>query len=193
MEPGDPNWEERALRAAALAGDDAAWRALYERAFGPLHAFVHLRTGRRDDATEEALQECWLTAVRRMRDFDPGKGTFEGWLRGIAENVLRNRRRSAARERARTGVDLGSAAGSREDARGGDLSEGIALALTALPARYQEVIRAKYEEDLPVAEIAARRGESPKAVESLLSRARAAFRKAYRSLGGEGSREHEPR
>jgi RNA polymerase sigma-70 factor (ECF subfamily) len=185
MEPGDPNWEERALRAAALAGDGAAWRALYERAFEPLHAFVHLRTGRRDDATEEALQECWLIAVRRLRDFDPERGTFEGWLRGIAENVLRNLRRSAARERARAGGGPAAAAGPREDAgASAGLSEHIALALTALPARYQEAIRAKYEEDLSVAEISARWGETPKAVESLLSRARAAFRAAYRSLDG---------
>jgi len=187
MEPGDPNWEEHALVRAVLAGDGAAWRALYERAFEPLHAFVHVRTGRRADATEEALQECWLTAVRRIRDFDPGKGTFEGWLRGIAENVLRNRRRSAARERARSAGDPAPATSPRGAATAGaELSEHIALALTALPVRYQEVIRAKYEEELPVAEIAARWRESPKAVESLLSRARAAFRAAYRSLDGEG-------
>ena len=190
MEPGDPNWEERALLRAVLAGDGAAWRALYERAFEPLHAFVHLRSGRRADATEEVLQECWLTAVRRIRDFDPGKGTFEGWLRGIAENLLRNRRRSDARERARSGGDHGATFETRGDAAANvDLSEHIALALTALPARYQEVIRAKYEEELPVAEIASRWRESPKAVESLLSRARAAFRSAYRSLAGE----HEER
>ena len=62
------------------------------------------------------------------------------------------------------------------------MSEQIGLVMTALPSRYQAVIHAKYEEQRTVAEIAAQWGESPKAVESLLSRARAAFREAYRRL-----------
>jgi len=58
----------------------------------------------------------------------------------------------------------------------------IAGTLLALPARYRAVLKAKYEEHLAVAEIAAEWGETPKGVESLLSRARAAFREAYRRL-----------
>ncbi len=42
------------------------------------------------------------------------------------------------------------------------------------------MLRAKYLDGLSVAEIAAARGETTKAIESLLSRARQAFRKAYR-------------
>jgi RNA polymerase sigma-70 factor (ECF subfamily) len=59
------------------------------------------------------------------------------------------------------------------------MAELIGLVLTALPDRFQSVLRAKYQEHLPVAEIARRWGESAKAVESLLARARAAFRQAY--------------
>jgi len=47
------------------------------------------------------------------------------------------------------------------------------------------VLRAKYLEGLSVAEIASARGETPKAVESLLSRARQAFRKVYQGQGDE--------
>ena len=48
-----------------------------------------------------------------------------------------------------------------------------------LPERYEAVLRMKYLERMSVADMAAARGETEKAVESLLSRAREAFREAY--------------
>jgi RNA polymerase sigma-70 factor, ECF subfamily len=60
-------------------------------------------------------------------------------------------------------------------------AEQVALALSRLPEHYETVLRAKYLDGLSVAAIAAERGESVKAVESLLTRAREAFRAAYPS------------
>jgi RNA polymerase sigma-70 factor (ECF subfamily) len=48
-----------------------------------------------------------------------------------------------------------------------------------LPARYEAVLRAKYLDGRSVADVAAAHGETAKAVESLLTRAREAFRQAY--------------
>jgi RNA polymerase sigma-70 factor (ECF subfamily) len=59
-------------------------------------------------------------------------------------------------------------------------AESVARALAALPGHYESVLRAKYLDGQSVAEIAAERGESAKAVESLLMRARQAFREIYR-------------
>ncbi|MHC4342708.1 MAG: RNA polymerase sigma factor [Planctomycetota bacterium] len=64
------------------------------------------------------------------------------------------------------------------------MAEQIAVAMAALSNRYRAVLRAKYEQQLSVAEIAARWRESTKAIESLLTRARAAFRTVYKELGG---------
>src|SRR5262245_41048361 len=83
MDPGGPYSDESLLRAAVLAGDGGAWRSLYERHFDALYAYVRLRAGGDGELSDEAVQECWLTAVRRLRDFDPGRGTFAAWLRGI--------------------------------------------------------------------------------------------------------------
>jgi RNA polymerase sigma-70 factor (ECF subfamily) len=58
-------------------------------------------------------------------------------------------------------------------------AERVAAALAGLPERYEGVLRMKYLDRLSVAEIAATSGETEKAVESLLTRARAAFREAY--------------
>jgi len=52
----------------------------------------------------------------------------------------------------------------------------VQASLLALSPERRQVLVEKYVEELSVAEIAARTGKSPKAVESLLSRARKQFR-----------------
>jgi RNA polymerase sigma-70 factor (ECF subfamily) len=60
----------------------------------------------------------------------------------------------------------------------------VAVALAALPDHYESVLRAKYLDRLTVEAIALQRGDSQKAIESLLSRARQAFREAYEKTNG---------
>ena len=67
------NWEERGLREAVLAGDEAAWRVLYDRCFTPLYMHVYFRAGRDVHRTEEVVQECWLVAVKRNTRSVPPK------------------------------------------------------------------------------------------------------------------------
>ncbi|HTU90128.1 MAG TPA: sigma-70 family RNA polymerase sigma factor, partial [Gemmataceae bacterium] len=158
------------------AGEEFAWRTLYDDAFAGLYAYVLWRCGGLRDRADEVTQETWLTAVRRLRAFDPSAGSFASWLRGIAANVLRNHFRREKRRTRRT-QPLDSEPLAAEESR--EQSERIAAALGALPAQYEAVLRMKYLEGRSIADIAAERGESPKAVESLLTRAREAFRQAY--------------
>ena len=179
---------ETALRARVLAGDTDAWRLLYESHFESLYAYAYHRSGRDANRTDDVVQNSWMVAVRRLRSFQPGAGSFESWLRGICDNALRNERRRWHRKDRRTrslSVEDGDAALAAEPYQrqdGRELAEQIALALTALPAPYQSVLRAKYEERMSVVEIAGRSGSTVKSAESLLSRARAAFRKTYDNL-----------
>ncbi|HIJ74471.1 MAG TPA: sigma-70 family RNA polymerase sigma factor [Candidatus Hydrogenedentes bacterium] len=184
MELNERNWEERGLRDAVLAGDETAWRALYDRCFHPLYAYVYRQTHGHAQRTEDVVQECWLVAVRRIRTFDPDRARFMTWMRGIAENVLRNHRRKWRRRDGaeRLTDDIEHAAPATPHGAQVAVAEQVALAIAALPPRYREALRAKYEERLTVAQMAGRSGESVKAVESLLTRARAEFRKAYRKL-----------
>src|SRR5262249_27596758 len=139
------------------------------------------RCGGLRDLADEVVQETWMTAVRRVRDFDPARASFAAWLAGIAANVLRNHLRRRKRDRDLL-VRLGppDPAGPGPDRR--DLAGHVAWALAALPVRYEAVLRAKYLEQRSMAEIAAAWGETPKAIESLLTRARNAFREAYTHL-----------
>jgi RNA polymerase sigma-70 factor (ECF subfamily) len=174
----DPPPDERILRDAVLAGDDAAWRILWDRYFDAVHAFVHWRARTTPERTEEIVQECWMIAVRSIRKFDPARSTFGTWLRGIAQNVLRNEGRRRGREiHAGGDVDLIADPGSGPAAAG--VADDVQATLGRLPDDYRAVLTSKYCDGLAVVEIAATSGRTPKAVESLLTRAREAFRRAW--------------
>jgi RNA polymerase sigma factor (sigma-70 family) len=186
MPDADLQRDEAQLRAAVLEGNAWAWRTLFDRHFGALYGYVLFRSGRDRMWAEDVIQETWLKAARGMEDFDPTRGGFEGWLKGIAENQLRNqRRREAYRRTAPLSEATDVTAKEISHAAAYELEDGVALTFAALSPAHQAVLRAKYEEQLPTAEIAAQWGATPKSVESLLSRARAAFRDAFRQLCGE--------
>jgi len=118
--------------------------------------------------------------VRRIRDFDPRKGDFLDWLRGIAGNVIRNR----SRERQATTLPLETAIDNvaledRSQNDTSDRSTRVATAMAALPEQYTAVLTAKYLEQRSVNEIALAWNQTAKAIESLLTRARSAFREEF--------------
>ena len=188
MDSEDRVQREEMLRRAVLAGDEHAWRTWYNEAFDDLDGYVRWRCGGRRDWADEIVQETWLTAVRRVRRFDPRQGNFLAWLRGIAANLLRNdlrRRRRLPKFQQSADGQIGENGGSGSEREDCQQDERVAAALDALSEREEAVLRAKYLEGLSVADIAVQRGETPKAVESLLSRARQAFRDAYLAQGEE--------
>jgi RNA polymerase sigma-70 factor (ECF subfamily) len=185
MHPSERVWRERALLSAVLAGDARAWRTWYEESFAALQAYVLWRCAGLRDLADEVVQETWLTAVRRIRCFDPDQGSFAAWLNGIAVNVLRNHfHRQERRGRSHTVNNGRPATDESPDAAllRREMAERVVAALAELPERYELVLRGKYFEQHTVEDLAAERGETPKAIESLLSRARQAFREAYLRL-----------
>ncbi len=189
MTRNDRVQRERLLRSAVLAGDQRAWQAWYDESYEPLCRYVHWRSGGLEDLADEVVQETWLTAVRRVRRFDPAQASFLAWLRGIAANVLRNRLRGRLARTSRREPFRGDPASDvsvETDLIERERARRIAAALADLPEHYEAVLRAKYLEYASVARIAEASGRTPKAVESLLSRARQAFREKYRALESNG-------
>ncbi len=133
-----PAADERALHHQVLAGNEDAWRTLYNASYAALDAYVLWRCAGLRNVADDVVQETWLTAVRRIRDFDPKRGRFVAWLRGIAANVLRGhfRRKTALPllgDDYPAPVDVGRE--RREEA------ERIAAALAQLPDRHEAVLR----------------------------------------------------
>jgi RNA polymerase sigma-70 factor (ECF subfamily) len=58
----------------------------------------------------------------------------------------------------------------------------VHVALDRLPPRYAQLLEWKYLEDVPVKEMAQRLGSSPKATESMLTRARNVYRDVLEAL-----------
>ena len=173
--------EERVLRRAVLRGDEAAWRVFFERYFDVIYAYALHKCRGDQPLAEDIAQEAWAVAVRRIRAFDPDRGRFGTWMRGIVDKLYIGYVRREAR-RAKLVDEHSFRPDDTTQPEAHAEGEHVALAYAELPPRYTAVIRAKYESQLSVNEIAEAWGESPKAVESLLSRARRAFREAYGRL-----------
>jgi RNA polymerase sigma-70 factor, ECF subfamily len=178
MRDGEGVYREVCLRNAVLDGDASAWETWYDETYAKLEAYVQWRCARLNDLVDDVLQETWLTAVRSIGRFRPESGSFQAWVRGIAVNVIRNQLRQRSRRQRRQ-----QPLNTEPECRNGDVRvedrELIAIALAALPEQYEAVLRAKYLDQQTVEQIAGLRNETPKAVESLLSRARAAFRVSF--------------
>lgn len=161
---------ERKLKEAVLAGDEEAWELLYRRTMPAVRGFV----GQRVDAerVEDVLQETWMVAVRKIRTFAPERSRFSTWVCGIAARLVKGADR---RRPAETLPDAVPAVPEND----GELRARLDVALAALPTGYRRVLEARYEDDLPVAEIAQRHGTTVKAIESRLARARVALRAAF--------------
>ena len=176
--------DEAWLASASRRGETGAWRQLVESNYASVAAYLRWRCGGRADLEDEATQQTWLTAARRIGAFEPQKGCFAAWVCGVAANsvrsVLRQQRRSFGRMKAFSTIAEPFVADGTDIDR-----ERVALALAELRDDYELVLRQKYFEGLSVVDIAGSTKQTAKAVESLLTRARQAFRDAYARAGGE--------
>lgn len=73
-----------------LAGDEAAFRALY-RAHAPRLRMTILRVlGQRRQEADDVLQDAWVSACRALHQFR-GESRFSTWLAAIAIRTARRR------------------------------------------------------------------------------------------------------
>jgi RNA polymerase sigma-70 factor (ECF subfamily) len=184
-------------RGRALAGDGDAVRLLADAALPPLHAFCLPRLGGDRGECEEVVQETLLRALRDLSRYEPARadGEIFGWLTGLARNEIRRVRTRSRRHvsldvlwermdeellhvfRSLDASPLDDAVLEREETRAL-----VGTAMAQLPPRYREALEAKYVAGRSVREMAAALGETEKAVESLLSRSRVAFRATFDAL-----------
>ena len=176
--------------------DAAAWDEFYEEHVRELYGFV-FRLVRGDPQTAaDVFQDTWLDAISHIGQFDPKRGELRSWLFGIARRrvVLHWRQRlargdMAAAARAEIPVEVLDGAVVPDDViEHLEQAAVVQASLLALPPERRQVLVDKYVEELSVSQIAARTGKSPKAVESLLSRAREQFRALLRWYFSDTSR-----
>lgn len=178
--------DERALIRRLKRGDTEALREFYESLIDPLYRFVYFQIQEDKGFTEDIVQETFLRAIRSLSGFSPGKGSLQAWLCGIARNCIREHWRGldkqAALVQSLTATQAEPSSGSR-GLQGDpplDTRERVNITLAQMPRAQASALVTKYVAGKSVREIAVGLGKSEKAVESLLSRGREAFRRHFR-------------
>jgi RNA polymerase sigma-70 factor (ECF subfamily) len=85
--------EDGAILSKAVAGDTAAFRALYTRHRPDVARLVFRMLGPRSDL-DDVVQEVFFQVFRSLKDFR-GQSKFSTWLHRVAVNVVLMHRRAA--------------------------------------------------------------------------------------------------
>lgn len=177
-----------------LLGEEQAFEEFFGAYFPGLYRFVFLRVNRSEDAAEEIVQKALCKAVGKLSTYR-GEAALFSWLCTFCRHEISRYMKENARycpqpdfmdspEISAALESLLITAQDRPDKAilRKELGYLVHLALEALPPRYADVLEWKYMEGLPVKEIADRLELGLKAAESLLTRARQAFRDSFLSV-----------
>ena len=193
---------DQELIARIKAGDEDAYRILFERYSGALRRRVERllpRTIQRKVSVSDVMQEARLTAFERISHFEHrGEGSFRKWLQRIAENKVLaevqryagTKKRAVQREVSRghrpdTANVVGQHPSPSQVAIGAEQKELARQAMEMLPPDYREVLRLALEERLRLREVAERMNRSRDAVKKLYGRALCRFKDTFDRLRGE--------
>ena len=183
--------DDKQLVQRLLAGDERGFGQFFDRYAHLLAAFVVRRTRLDRAAVEDVVQNAMIRTVRSLGQYR-GEASLLTWMCQIARSELADRQRREQRRPKITSYDADAGLGAaveqiaaadaiRPVVAFGDGARGEAVrqTLAALPERQAQVLELKYGDDLSVEEIAVQLGMTVTAAQSLLARARSAFRDAW--------------
>jgi RNA polymerase sigma-70 factor, ECF subfamily len=172
---------------------DKKFISVYHAHVDEVYQFVYLRTGTNKSIAEDLTQEIFLEVYKGLSRFK-GLSSERTWVFRIAKNRLNDYYRKQYRSMFES-VCIDDVLDDQLVDTGQDIQENqiksfeqetVRASLSALPKHYEIVLTLKYMDEGDTKEIALLLGKSPKAIESLLRRAKDAFIKSY--IGIEGKR-----
>lgn len=183
---------DRRLVRRLLKGDEEASRQFFDEYAPRLYRFALKRLNFDEDAAEEVVQATLVRCVPRLKTYR-GEAPLFSWLctfcRREVGRVYRSRRAGRARanlvdEDPTVRLTLEQAtASSAEDPEENllrtELGGEVEATLGSLPPLYGKALRWKYADGLSVKEVAGRLAIGLVAAQSLLARARRAFRRSF--------------
>lgn len=170
--------------------ESTAWAELYDRHIREIYGYVFHLVGGNTSTTEDVVQATWMNALQGFSRFDSATDQVRGWLFAIARSQValhyRRERSGIGRSRELT-ADWSSTASQvsqvspvslepLEELQRLELAQVVRASLLELSDSYRELLQAKYVERKTVSELASLHGKTEKAIEGLLSRARAELR-----------------
>lgn len=192
------NSQERRLVERLLRGETAAFNEFFAQNFGRLYRFAAARI-RDEAAAHDIVQETLCRAVRTLHAFR-GEAALFTWLCQICRSQLSDyferhgkhlKRFVPIEDDPDIQAALDSMAAPAADpaqlSRRDEVLRFVQVVLDRLPPNYGNALEWKYVEGVSVEEIAGRLGLQHAAAQSLLQRARAAFRDMFEELYGAAS------
>lgn len=190
-----PTNPDKKIATKLLAGDRRTFDAFFNSYFPRLYRFALVRLDHDHDLAEETAQVVLCQAISKMSTYR-GEAPLFSWLCTFCRYEISKQRKARGRAQGDTPLteddpsvraaleSLLSVAGNDPDVAlyQTELSRLVQVAMDHLPALYADSLECKYVHGLSVREIADRIGKSSKATESILTRAREAFRESFRSL-----------
>ena len=186
--------KDRLLAAKVAAGDQVAFDRFFKEYFPRLFRFTLTRVDNNEELAEEIVQRTMCIVVRKMGSFR-GEALLFTWLCQICRNetnsVFRQRKLEMredvpVEDHPAVQAALESAAmddGRPETARRRDeIANFVRVTLEHLPSNYAKALEMKYVQGYSVREIATELAVGEKAAESILTRARVAFKEHFRAI-----------
>ena len=176
-----------------LSGDEDAFERFFNAAYPAIYRFALARLDFDHDTAGEIAQATVCRAIQNLVSFR-GEAALLTWVCTICRNELYAYGKRHGRTQVALVEDDPEVRAALESLRASsaesldaalDRSKVASLvrrALDHLPPRYADALEWKYIDEIPVQELAVRLGIGVKAAESVLTRARAAFRDAFRTM-----------
>lgn len=182
--------EDRELVKRMRAGEQAAFDVFADHYIPALYRFAAARLGAHRELTRDIVQATVCRVIERLDSYR-GEAPLFTWLCACCRNEIAGHfRRESSRPTLEFGVQeapepVASESESPETVfLDMEMSSLVHMALDLLPPRYASALQWKYLDGLSVNEIGERLSIGSKAAESLLSRAREAFRTNYEQIAG---------
>lgn len=192
-----PLTEPADLVPAMLKGDEQAFTRFFNAYFPRVYRFALPRLNGDAEAAADVVQATLVKAMRKLADFR-GEASLFTWVCQICRHEVVDYLRREGRHSSRVVLleDSLEVRSAVEAIAGPEMLEPVhqhsqaevrrlvRSVLDRLPPRYGDALEMKYVEGLSVEDIASRLGIGATAAQSLLARARVAFRDALESVFG---------
>jgi RNA polymerase sigma-70 factor (ECF subfamily) len=171
------NPEAEALARRAVARDPRAWEQLFELHYRSVFAFVRYRLRSAEEA-EDIASQAFEVAYARADRFDYRGVPIQGWLIGIARNLVRDHIKKLGRRGVDDEFDESLELSEPDQSEAIGLRHDLLEAMRELTGDQRQVIELRFLLDKSVAETAVMMNRSEDAVKNLQRRALAAMQRA---------------
>lgn len=188
--------DDKHLASRMLSGDKRAFDEFFHGYFDRLYRFALIRVDHDSGAAEDVVQQTLCKAIDKISQYR-GESPLFTWLCRICRNTIVDAYRAADTPKGQTvpfedsdeirlALESLSAIDTddpQQNLVNQQITRLVRVVLDYLPRHYGQVLEWKYIEGRTVKDIAGYLGVAPKAAESVLTRARNAFKEGFSSLG----------